>query len=191
PMAYWPHPELTYSTMFLVVRTQGDARAIAPSLREVMASLDPDQPIADMQTMESLLGKSIARSRFSMVMLAVFAALALTLGAVGIYGVMAYTVTQRTQEIGVRMALGAGRRDVMALVLRRGMTLAFAGVGAGLAGSYALTRVMRSLLYEVSATDTLTFAVTALILIAISWLACYVPGLRATRVDPIVALRYE
>src|SRR5262249_22965077 len=191
PMAYWPHPELVYSSMYMVIRTSKSAATMAPGSREVISRLDPDQPIADIQTMDSLVGKSVARSRFSMIMLGVFAGLAMLLAAIGIYGVMAYAVAQRTQEIGVRMALGAQKKDVLVLVVRRGMALAMSGVGIGLAGSYILTRVMKSLLYEVSATDTVTFVATSILLVVVAWLACYVPGVRATRVDPMSALRYE
>jgi putative ABC transport system permease protein len=190
-MAYWPHPELSYPFMTFVIRTHGQAANIAAAARNVIHTLDPQQPLGDVNTMEHLLAKSIARSRFNTVLLAVFALVALTLAAVGTYGVMSYAVTQRTHEIGIRMALGAGARDVLQLVLRRGMTLAIIGVLVGLAGAFALTRLMTSLLFEVKPTDATTFAAVSLSLIVVALLACYIPARRATKVDPLVALRYE
>jgi putative ABC transport system permease protein len=190
-MAYWPHPELTYSSMTFVIRTRGEATNVAAAARNVIHTLDPQQPIGDVTTMQRLLAKSIAGSRFNTVLLTVFALVALALAAVGTYGVMSYAVTQRTHEFGIRMALGAGTRDVLQLVLRRGMTLAFVGVSFGLAGAFALTRLMRTLLFEVKPTDAITFVAVSLSLIAVALLACYVPARRATKVNPLVALRYE
>jgi putative ABC transport system permease protein len=190
-MAYWPHPELTYSSMTFVVRTRGEATNVAAAARNVIHTLDPQQPIGDITTMQRLLAKSIAGSRFNTVLLAVFALVALALAAIGTYGVMSYAVTQRTHEFGIRMALGAGANDVLRLVLRRGMTLAIIGVLFGLAGAFALTRLMTSLLFEVKPTDTITFAAVSLSLIAVALVACYIPARRATKVNPLVALRYE
>ena len=190
-MAYWPHPELVYSAMTLVVRTRGDAMNLAGAARNVIHTLDPQQPIAEVSTMRDLLAKSVSSSRFNTVLLAIFAMVALALAAVGTYGVMSYAVTQRTHEFGIRMALGAGTRDVLKLVLRRGLVLASVGVLFGLAGAFALTRLMTSLLFEVKPTDALTFAAVSLSLVAIALLACYIPARRATKVDPLVALRYE
>jgi putative ABC transport system permease protein len=189
PVSYWPHPELAYSGMTFVIRTKGDASTVAAAARGVIQSMDPQQPVADVQTMASLLSKSVARARFNTLLLAIFAGVALLLAAVGIYGVMAFSVEQRTHEIGVRMALGARRGDVVALVLRQGMTLAVAGVGVGLVGSFLLTRFLKTLLFNVEATDPLIFTGLALALIAVSALACYIPARRATRVDPMTALR--
>ena len=191
PMAYWPHPELTYPSMTFVIRTRGPAQNIAAAARNVIHALDPQQPIGEVTTMQHLLAKSIARSRFNTVLLAVFAFVALALAAVGTYGVMSYAVTQRTHEFGIRMALGARALDVLKLVLRRGMALALIGVIVGLAAAFALTRLLSSLLFEVKATDAFTFSAVPLSLFAIALLASYIPARRATKVDPLVALRYE
>jgi len=191
PMVYWPHSELVYTGMTLMLRTRGDANAIAPAARNVIRSLDPQQPIGEVATMESLLSTSVARSRFSASLLTVFSFVALVMAAVGIYGVMSYSVLQRTHEIGVRMALGAGRFDVLKLVVKKGIVLGVIGVAAGLAASFALTRLISSLLFEVSATDAATFTAVSVGLFLVTLIACYVPARRATRVDPLKALRYE
>ena len=190
-MSYWPHPELTYSGMTLVLRAQGEPTAIANAARNVIRTLDPEQPVADVRPMESLIGTSVARARFNTLLLTIFAVVALLLASLGIYGVVAYSVAQRTREIGVRMALGARRMDVLRLVVRRGMTLALGGVAIGVAASFALTRLMETLLFNVSATDPLTFAGIPLLLIFVALLACLIPARRAAKVDPMVALRYE
>lgn len=190
-MAYWPQPELVYSSMTLVIRTHGEASSLAPAARNVIRSIDPQQPIGELSTMESLLAKSIARSRFNAILLAIFSLVALVMAAVGIYGVMSYSVQQRTHEIGLRMALGAQQSDVLRLVVKQGITLGLIGVGVGLLASLGLMRLIANLLFEVPATDPRTFAAVASSLFLITLIACYVPARRATKVDPLVALRYE
>ncbi len=191
PMSYWPHPELAYTFMTLVIRTKGDAAGIAASARNVIQTIDPEQPVSDVRTLESVLAKSIAKARFSTLLLTVFAGVALVLAAVGIYGVISYLVTQRLHEIGVRMALGAQAGDVLKLVLRNGMVLALVGVLIGLGGAFALTRVMTSLLFGITPTDAVTFGTVSVLLMLVALLACYIPARRATKVDPLMALRYE
>jgi putative ABC transport system permease protein len=153
--------------------------------------MDPEQPMAAVATMEQLLGDSLARSRFTMMLLAIFAALALTLASVGIYGVIAYGVTQRTQEFGIRIALGADGRDVLRLVLGQGTRLVLLGIGLGVVLALTLGRFLSTLLYGISPTDPLTFGAVALLLVLVALAACYVPARRATRVDLIETLRYE
>jgi putative ABC transport system permease protein len=153
--------------------------------------VDKDQAVFNVTTLEELIGDSILIRKFFMLLLLVFAALALTLAAVGIYGVMSYVASQRTYEIGIRMALGAQSRDVLKLIIGNGMALTFIGVAAGLAGAFALTRLMAGLLFGVSATDTITFLIVSIGLTLVALLACYIPARRATKVDPLEALRYE
>jgi putative ABC transport system permease protein len=191
PMVYWPYAELVYTGMTLMIRTRGDAATVAPAARNVIRSLDPRQPIGEVATMEKLLSTSVARSRFSASLLTVFSFVALVMAAVGIYGVMSYSVLQRTHEIGVRMALGAQRLDVLKLVVKKGIVLGVVGVAAGLAASFGLTRLISTLLFEVTATDTATFTAVSVGLFLVTLIACYVPARRATRVDPLKALRYE
>ncbi len=190
-MAYWPHAEQAFPFMTLVIRTRGDATNVASAARNALRELDSQQPIKDVNTMENLLAKSIARSRFNTVLLAIFALVALALATVGIYGVMSYAVTQRTHEIGIRMALGAQRADVLKLVLRNGMMLALIGVVVGVAGAFALTRLMSTLLFGVTPTDAITFTAVSASLFVVACFACYIPARRATKVNPLVALRYE
>ena len=190
-MTYWPYPELVYSGMTLVVRAETEPLALADAVRREVLALDKDQPIADVITMDQLLADSVSRARFSTFLLGVFAGVALLLAAVGIFGVMSYGVSERTHEIGVRMALGAQASHVRALVVRQGMTLTLIGIGIGLGAAFGLTRVMISLLYGVSATDPLTFLGISVLLALVAMLACYLPAWRATKVDPMIALRYE
>jgi putative ABC transport system permease protein len=176
----------------VVVRSKGpDMAPLTASVRAALKAADPNLLIWETRTMDELVGRSVAPQRFNATLLGLFALIALVLASVGIYGVMSYTVEQRTHEIGVRMALGAQRRDVLRLVVGRGMTMALAGVALGLAASFALTRVMSSLLFEVSATDAATFVAVPVLLSAVALVACLVPAWRAMKVDPMVALRYE
>ncbi|HKG21754.1 MAG TPA: FtsX-like permease family protein, partial [Blastocatellia bacterium] len=176
---------------YLVVRTDVEPLSLAAAVREAVWGIDKDQPVSNVRTMKEVLSESIARQRFSMLLLGIFALLALVLAAVGIYGVMSYSAAQRTREIGIRMALGAQSRDVLRLAIGQGMRLALVGVAVGLIGALALTRLIESLLFGVSTTDPATFAVITILLVAVALLACYIPARRATRVDPLVALRYE
>jgi putative ABC transport system permease protein len=178
--------------MSFVVRTEGaSAGAIASSIRSTVSDLDPSVPIFQLQTMSDVVADSLVRPRFLSLLLGAFSAIALSLAAIGIYGVMAYSVTQRTQEIGVRVALGATTRNVLAMVVSEGLKMTVVGLAVGLTGAFALTRLMASLLFEVSATDPLTFAMVGFGLTAVGLLACFVPARRAAKVDPMVALRYE
>jgi putative ABC transport system permease protein len=174
-----------------VLRTSGDPLLLSAAIRSETRQLDPGLPVRDLRSMEQLISRSVAPQRFNLSLLSLFSGLGLLLSAVGIYGVMAYTVSQRTHEIGLRMALGAQARDVLRLVLKQGMTLALAGVGIGLMATFALTRLMKNLLFGVSATDPATLAGVTLLLISAALLACYIPARRATKVDPVVALRHE
>ncbi|MGB8508030.1 MAG: FtsX-like permease family protein, partial [Pyrinomonadaceae bacterium] len=177
--------------IILVVRTSGDPSGMTAAVRREVQAVDPNQPVYNVNTMEGVMSDSIATQRLSTLLLSVFALVALMLAAVGIYGVMSYTVAQRTHEIGLRMALGAQRRDVLRLVVGHALLLTLTGVAVGFIAAFALTRVMASLLYGVSATDPLTFAGVPLMLLAVALLASYIPARRATKVDPMVALRYE
>lgn len=191
PTVYWPHPELVYSGMTILVRTVNYPLALVSAARNELQQMDPEQPMASVATMEQLLGDSLARSRFTMVLLAVFAAMALLLASVGIYGVIAYGVTQRRQEFGIRIALGAEGRDVLRLVLGQGARLASLGIGLGAILALILSKSLATLLYGISPTDPLTFVGVAFLLAFVALAACYVPAHRATRVDPIETLRYE
>jgi putative ABC transport system permease protein len=191
PMAYWPQPELPMSSLTFVLHSTGDAAALGPAARRALAELDPQQPVADVREMTSLLSRSIAQARFNTFVLMVFAAVALLLAAVGIAGVMAVAVAQRTREIGIRMALGARASQVVAQVVRQGIALALAGVALGVAGALVVARLLGALLYGVAATDPPTFALVAGGLVVVALLACAVPARRAAQVDPMIALRAE
>ena len=188
---YEPLAQQPFSGVSLVIRTRGDPSALASAVRAAVAAVDPDQPVSRIRTIESVISNSVARERFSAILLGIFAAVALVLAVIGIYGVMAYTAAQRTHEMGIRMALGAEATDVRWLVVQQGMRLALAGVGVGVLASFAATRALGSLLFGVSPTDPMTFVVTPLLLAGVALVATYVPAHRATRVDPLLALRRE
>jgi putative ABC transport system permease protein len=175
----------------LVVRAHGAPRSLIAAIRKEVQAMDKDQPISNIHTLDELLENSVSQPRFNLLSLGIFAGVALALAAVGIYGAMSYLVAQRTHEIGVRMALGAQPRDVLKMVVGRGLRLVLIGLGAGLAGAMALTRLLRNLLFGVSATDPLTFAIIAVLLLLVALSACWIPARRATKVDPMAALRSE
>jgi putative ABC transport system permease protein len=177
--------------MTLTVRTTSEPLLMADSVRRQVWAVDKDQPIGNVAPMEQLIYDQVSQPRFYLMMLSIFAGVALVLASVGIYGVMSHMVTQRTHEIGVRMAMGAQDQDVMRMILGHGLVLTVIGTLIGIAGSMALTRVMTSLLYEVSTIDPITFVISPLLLIGVAMLASYIPARRAMKVDPQVALRYQ
>jgi putative ABC transport system permease protein len=189
PMIYVPASQYVSDEMTFVVRTDGDPRQALPIVRTQLAGLDPEVAINDVSTMDDVVAASTAQARFRTRILVIFAAVALVLAAVGLYGVVAYSVNQRRAELGLRMALGAHRGDVLRLVLRQGLLPVAFGIVAGLAGAAALTGVMTTLLYEVSAQDPLTFAAVAVTVLSVAAVACYVPARRAMAVDPALTLR--
>jgi putative ABC transport system permease protein len=191
PTAYWPFPELSFSFMTVVMRTDGNPLALAPALRRTVLSLDKDQPVADIRTLESLLSASMARTRFATVLMSVFAAIALLLAVLGIYGVVTYIVEERTREIGIRLALGASYRIIIRLLLKQGMVLAGLGIVIGTALSLALTRLLVNLLFGTKTTDPVTFAGVVLGLAGVALAACYLAAMRAARVSPMTALRSD
>ena len=191
PTYYLPAAQAPLQDMAVIVRTTTEPLSIIPELRQAVLAIDPDQPISNISTMEKIVSDSIARPRLNMFLMGLFGALALILASVGIYGLLSYSVTQRTQEMGIRMALGAQVTDVLKLVLRQGMTLALIGEALGLVGAFALTRVMQRLLFGVTPTDATIFISVVGILTTTAVLACYLPARRAAKVDPLVALRYE
>jgi putative ABC transport system permease protein len=191
PEYYLPLAQDTWTGMVLVARTSVDPASLAPALRQHVWAIDKDQPVFDVKTMQEVRSSSVALYSFSSVMLGIFAVVALLLASVGIYGVMAFAVTQRTQEIGIRMALGARTADVLKLVVKHGMKLALLGMLIGLGGSWAITRFLEKMLVGVEPTDLLTFSVVSGFLLLAAFVACYLPARRATKVDPLVALRYE
>jgi putative ABC transport system permease protein len=188
---YAPLEQNLSSAMYVVVRTAGDPGALAPAITSEARDMDPNLAVFDVKPMEQRVSESLARRRFAMFALGLFAAVAMILAMVGIYGVMAYLVTQRTHEIGIRMALGARSADVLSMVVIRGMRLALAGLAIGLGGAYLATSAMASLVFGVSTTDPVTFGLVSLILAGVALAACFIPARRAARVDPMIALRYE
>jgi putative ABC transport system permease protein len=188
---YLPLRQAVSSGMNLIVKSAADPAALTSSIRGAIASIDKDQPIFAIATMQELVNSSISTRRITLILLGLFSALALVLAAIGIYGVISYSVAQRTHEIGIRMALGADGGGVLRMILAQGVKIAGAGVAIGILASFGLTRLMTKLLYSVSAADPVTFAAVAIVLVLVAMLACYIPARRALRVDPIIALRYE
>jgi predicted permease len=191
PMVYYAHPHLPVGFMTIVMRSRSEPLALASAATAAIRSIDPNQPVSEVRVLEEVISESVARQRFNMALLAIFAAVALALATVGIYGVISYSVAQRTRELGVRVALGARPIDVLRDVVGRGMALAGIGLALGLAASFALTRLMASLLYGVKPTDPLTFGAVATLLGLVALAACVVPARRAAHVDPMAALRQE
>jgi len=183
----WPPMQ----TMQVALRTSADPAPMTASVREAMRSVDPDLPLAKVATLTSLVDRSLTQPRFAMLLLATFSMLALLLASIGMYGVISHSVTQRTQEIGVRIALGAQRAQMFGMVLGHGTKLALAGIVIGLIGGWAVTRTLASFLYSVGPSDPLTFGAVSVILALVALLACYLPARRATRIDAMVALRHE
>jgi len=191
PEVYFPYLQVAAPSMSIVVRSATEPSSLVNAVKSQIQMIDKDLPLDDAQTMQKILADSSSGRRFNMLLLSVFAVVALVLAVVGIYGVMSYTVTQRTHEIGIRVAVGAQPRDVFRMVIGQGMILAMIGVAFGLVGAFALTRLMKTMLFGVEATDPVTFVSIALLLTGVALVACYIPSRRATKVDPLVALRYE
>jgi putative ABC transport system permease protein len=188
---YQPLAQFYFPSVNVLVRAAGEPSDVLPAIRERLRALDPTLPLFNIRTLPEHIGRSLYVERAQSLLLVVFGALALVLTAIGIYGVIAYTVAQRTREVGLRIALGAQKRDVLMMILKKGLALTLGGIGAGVLGSFWLSQLVASRLYQVSATDPMTFAAVALLLAGVALLACYLPARRATRVDPMIALRYE
>ena len=188
---YFPFWQLPFNGMTVIVKASGDPNQLIAAAREQVKQIDPDQPIYNIRTMDEIRAESVSSERLNLTLFSIFAGIALILAIVGIYGVMSYSVTQRTHEIGIRMAIGAQQRDVFKMVIGQGMMLALIGIGIGLVGAFALTRLMSTMLFGVTATDPATFAAIAVLLTVVALIACYLPGRRATKVDPVISLRYE
>jgi putative ABC transport system permease protein len=191
PELYVPYAQVPIQTMDVVLRTQVSPRALVPAVEKIVHEIDPELPVARVATLDEVVSRSISEPRFYMVLLGAFAAMAVFLAALGIFGVLSYSVVQRSREIGIRVALGAHPKDVLRMVLGHAATLALAGVLTGLAGAVALSRAIGSLLFELSPTDPLTLGSMAVLLGAVALVASYLPARRATRVDPLIALRSE
>jgi predicted permease len=191
PSVYLPYNEITVNDLTIALRGATDPAGLIASLRRELKAIDPSLPLNQALTMEEIVSRSVWRPRLYAILFGLFATIALLLAAVGIYGVMSYSVTQRFHEIGVRMALGASGADVLRLIVSRGLKLTLLGVFIGLAGASGVTRLMAPLLFGVSPTDPLTFAGVALALVSVALLACLIPARRATKVDPMIAMRYE
>jgi putative ABC transport system permease protein len=191
PEAYYPESQNTFSDLVVVVRAANDPQGQVPAIRHALHYLDKDLPWYGVQTLPEMVSQSSREKRFVALLLGLFAFMALVLASVGIYGVVSYSVSQRTREIGIRMAFGAEVRNVLGMVLKEVLRLVFAGVAVGLLGAWALSRYLTSILYAVRATDLATYILAALLMAAVALMACLVPARRATKVDPMVALRYE
>jgi len=190
-VCYYPMLQQPLQQAFLIVKTRAAPMGLASAIQGIVASVDSGQPVADFKTLEQYVAGSLGPQRLAVSLLEIFSGLALFLAAIGLYGVISYSTARRTQEIGIRLALGAQRGQVWGMVIRQGLRLALAGILAGTVGATVLTQLLRSQLYQVSAFDPSTFALTCLILLAVALAACYIPARRAMKVDPIVALRYE
>jgi ABC-type antimicrobial peptide transport system permease subunit len=188
---YLAHTQFPSRAMTVAFRGRTDPTAMLSATKSELRNLDPDMPMYYVRTMEQRVNESLARRRFSMMLLGVFAGVALALATIGIYGVMAYLVNQGTRELGIRIALGASPRNILSLVVPQGMVLAFSGVAIGLAAAFLLVRLLRSLLFGVEVTDPITFAGISLLLALITLLACYIPAQRAARIDPMISLRCD
>ena len=188
-MTFWPHPQLAYSAMTLTIRTASDPARFGALLEREVRALDKDQPVADVRTMDQWVARSLSQARFSSTLLTVFAALALTLAAIGIYGVMSYAVSQRTSEIGIRLALGAEASDIVGMIVGHAVRLAAIGLAIGVVLSLALNRTLTSLLYQTTGTDPLTFAAVVGVLGGVAIAASYFPARRASKIPPVEALR--
>jgi putative ABC transport system permease protein len=193
-----PEPEIYFSSlqspfeaMSIVIRSSVEPGSLAGAVRGAVAEVDKTVPVADIETMDRIITESVMQPRFNMVLLGLFSAIALMLSAAGIYGVTSYTVTQRTHELGIRLALGAQLGDVLRLILKQGLAVILIGVAIGLAAAFVLTRLLRTLVFGISTNDPVTFIGITLLLSLVALIACYVPARRATKVDPLVALRYE
>jgi putative ABC transport system permease protein len=191
PEIYTSYLQDPFANMSYVVRSQAETASLLPSVREAVRQVDKAQPVAEVREMEQIVSEAAAQPRFNSLLLGIFASMALLLAAAGIYGVMSYAVTQRTHEIGVRVALGAQTRDVLRLIVGQCLRLTFMGLALGIVCAFAMTRIMATLLYGVKPTDPWTYIGGALLFILVALLACYVPARRATKIDPLVALRYE
>jgi len=191
PESYVPYEQAALGQMFVVVRTAGDPLALLPAMREQLKALDTELAVYNGKTLDDYVAASVAQRRFTSLLLQVFAGAGLLLAVIGLFGVMSYSVSQRMHELGVRIAVGAERTDILRLILTHGMRMTLAGTAIGLVGTVAVSRVLKSQLFGVTATDPLTFLGVSLVLTFVVLVACYIPARRATRVDPLVALRYE
>ena len=191
PEVYFSAKQNPFINMSVVIRSTVEPSSLAASVRQVVSEVNKSVPVADIRTMEHIVSESVTQPRFNLFLLGLFSFIALLLSAAGIYGVTAYTVTQRTHELGIRLALGAQVGDVLKMILGQGMAVIGVGLVLGLVSAFALTRLLRSLLFGVGENDPLTFAAISLVLLLVALVACYIPARRATKVDPLVALRYE